>query len=132
MAEQSVAPQQPVQAPMIAPDFDYSIVKDEVKRTRAKEATERLVKRCETYGKIINNTRLEMGRDLAIVRDNIGHGNWDAWLKGTFDHPEYQQIAEVRTPRTALRLVTIGRRFADPKYDKLADLPQEVLLLLAG
>jgi len=98
--------------------FDYSLL-DEAKRIRVQVKTESIRVRLKRTAEDVIAT----GQDLIDVKQDLGHGLFQDWLKSEFD----------MSYNTAYNFMNVAERFgADDKSLKFKDLSMSVLYLLAS
>jgi hypothetical protein len=99
-----------------APAFDYSKLPSAV-ATDVRDATSRI----RAVGQAHSETVIAIGRDLAFVKEQLKHGQYQDWLRAEFG----------MEPRTAQRYVQAAG-FADGKNDIVSHLEPTAIYLLSA
>lgn len=102
-------------APALA-SFDYSALPADV-AAEAVEVARRIKGRTRRIGQEI----IEIGRDLILIKDRVGHGNFLPWLEAEFGWSE----------RTAQNYIQSAQAFGE-KSATVADLPPTIIYNLSA
>jgi hypothetical protein len=103
-------------APQMPARFDYHALSDDV-AIETRDAAVRVKTRMSRTAQDI----IEIGKDLAAVKEKIGHGNWLPWLDAEFGMGD----------STARRLMRVANKFGG-KSVSLTDFTKEALYELAA
>lgn len=123
MAEQmgNLSPEEAARAavahvPAGAAAFDYSALRADVV-DEARAVARRIVENQERHLAMA----VEAGRELAAIKDKVGHGNWSTWL---------EQACGINI-RTAQNYMATAEAFGD-KYETVSYLPASTVYKLAA
>lgn len=100
-----------------ASGFDYSLITDTKKRTKAQAIAKRIHANVRTTEKNL----LANGRELTAIKDDLKHGLWKDWLSAEFRWSH----------RTAQNYMAVANRLADD-YHRLTYLPSPTIYRLVA